>query len=33
MLLKVLLGDCVERLSLLPEESVGGVCVCDPPYG
>lgn len=29
----ILLGDCVERLSEMEPESVGRVCVCDPPYG
>ena len=33
MTLTLLLGDCVERLSEMEPESVGRVCVCDPPYG
>lgn len=27
------LGDCVARMAEMPENSVGGVCLCDPPYG
>jgi site-specific DNA-methyltransferase (adenine-specific) len=30
--LRLLLGDCVERMALMPEGSVAAV-VCDPPYG
>jgi len=32
MLLQLQLGDCVERMSKMEENSVG-VVVCDPPYG
>ena len=32
MLVRLLLGDCMERMAAMAENSVG-VVVCDPPYG
>ena len=30
--LRLILGDCIEKMREFPASSIGGI-VCDPPYG